>query len=216
MTRYEAWPICGALLALALAVLLRRGACRRDGRVARRAGSPSYPAVAIVLFLLNSRWTVGAWFVSSGFFVAENEALGHPLLAWDQVREGVYRLSGSALVWPAYAGRGARSPCAFARSRVARVAGARPGAGRRRGAARGTRICRAIRSASATACRSSSRARRSSAPGSACCRGALRAVSPRSRRRRRAAGRSSPLDRAAPIIAESQRDAAEHAPDAAP
>src|SRR4029450_1024119 len=53
--------------------------------------------------MLNSRWTVGAWFVSSGFFVAENEALGRPWVAWDQVREGVYKLSGTALVWPAYA-----------------------------------------------------------------------------------------------------------------
>ena len=52
----------------------------------------AYPTVAIALFLLNSRWTVGAWFVSAGFFVAENDAIGQPLLAWDQVREGVYRL----------------------------------------------------------------------------------------------------------------------------
>jgi hypothetical protein len=103
MTRYEAWPICGALPLLSLGVLLRRGT---PPGIALRAvfGLAVYPAIAVVLFLLNSRWTVGAWFISSGFFVAENEALGRPLLAWDQVREGVYRLSGPALVWPAYAG----------------------------------------------------------------------------------------------------------------
>jgi hypothetical protein len=102
MTRYEAWPICGALLALSFAVLVRRGVALRPAAVA--IGRLSlYPAVAIVLFLFNSRWTVGAWFVSSGFFVAENEALGHPMVAWDQVREGVIRLSGTAVVWPAYA-----------------------------------------------------------------------------------------------------------------
>lgn len=102
MTRYEAWPICGALLLLAFAVLLRRGTPFSDAMssVFRLA---AYPAVAVVLFVLNSRWTVGAWFVSGGFFVAENEAVGHPMAAWDQVREGVYRLSGPGLVWPAYA-----------------------------------------------------------------------------------------------------------------
>jgi hypothetical protein len=72
-----------------------------------RAGArfAAYPAVAIGLFLVNSRWTVGSWFVSSGFFVPENiDALGHPLVAWDQLREGLYRLSGTALVWSSYAG----------------------------------------------------------------------------------------------------------------
>jgi hypothetical protein len=102
MTRYEAWPICGAVLVLSLLVLLRRGipATRASLALARLA---SYPAIAIAIFLLNSRWTVGSWFVSGGFFVPENESLGHPLLAWDQVREGVYRLSGAITVWPAYA-----------------------------------------------------------------------------------------------------------------
>jgi hypothetical protein len=102
LTRYEAWPICGMLLVLALAVLFRRGVPPRDA-LGAIAGLSLYPAIAIVIFLVNSRWTVGAWFVSSGFFVAENEALGRPLLAWDQVRDGVFRLSGTALVWPAYA-----------------------------------------------------------------------------------------------------------------
>ena len=65
----------------------------------------AWPALAIVLFLINSRWTVGAWFVSAGFFVPENiEALGHPLIASQQVREGLYRVSGTGLVWSAYAG----------------------------------------------------------------------------------------------------------------
>ena len=102
MTRYEAWPICGAIVALSFAVLVRRGhapssALRHTARLA------IYPAIAIVIFLLNSRWTVGSWFVSSGFYVAENKALGLPFEAWDQVREGLYRLSGAVTVWPAYA-----------------------------------------------------------------------------------------------------------------
>jgi hypothetical protein len=104
LTRYEAWPVAASVVAIAGAVLLRRGAGVRDalracGRLA------AWPVSAILLFLINSRWTVGAWFVSGGFFVPENtDALGHPLVAWAQVREGLYDLSGSALIWPAYAG----------------------------------------------------------------------------------------------------------------
>ena len=117
MTRYEAWPITGVLILLAGAVLIRRGVGPADvvGGCARLA---LYPAAAIGLFLVNSRWTVGAWFVSSGFFIPENmAALRHPAEAWRQVREGVYHLSGSALVWSAYAGA-LVCIAAFARSRV--------------------------------------------------------------------------------------------------
>ncbi len=104
LTRYEAWPVAAAVVAIAGAVLLRRGARVRD--VLRACGRlAAWPVSAIVLFLINSRWTVGAWFISGGFFVPENtDALGHPLVAWAQVREGLYDLSGSALIWPAYAG----------------------------------------------------------------------------------------------------------------
>ena len=104
LTRYEGWPIAAAIVCLTIIILIRRGmpalsAVRQGSRLA------SYATAAIVLFLINSRWTVGSWFVSSGFFVAENvDALGYPLVAWDQLREGLYRLSGTALVWSGYAG----------------------------------------------------------------------------------------------------------------
>jgi hypothetical protein len=103
MTRYEAWPICAALLVLAVAALVRRGmpATTAVIHVARVA---AYPAVAILIFLANSRWTTGEWFISSGFFVAENPAAGQVVIAWDQVRDAVYRLSSSLTVWCAYAG----------------------------------------------------------------------------------------------------------------
>jgi hypothetical protein len=100
MTRYEAWPVCGVLIGLAGLALLRRGVplptcLRRIGRLSM------YPAIALVLFSANSRWTTGTWFVPSGFFVPENEALGNAGLALSQVRESVFRLSGDAWVWPA-------------------------------------------------------------------------------------------------------------------
>ena len=104
LTRYEAWPITAAIVALSAIVMLRRGRSWRHAFVAC-ARLAAYPAIAILIFVANSRWTVGAWFVSGGFFVPENvEALGHPMAALDQVREGLYRMSGSALVWSGYAG----------------------------------------------------------------------------------------------------------------
>jgi hypothetical protein len=117
MTRYEAWPVAGAILALAGIVMLRRGRTVYHA-VAACARLAVYPAVAMLLFLLNSRWTTGRWFLTTGFFVAENEAKGQGWLAWEQVRIGTYQLSGSALVWPAYASA-ALVLIAFVRSKTA-------------------------------------------------------------------------------------------------
>jgi len=118
MTRYEAWPICFAIVALSCVVLLLRGTAL--GTMLKcAAGLAAYPLVAIVLFILNSRWTVGSWFISSGFFVAENKAIGQPMVAWDQVVNGVYRLSSDLTVWSAYAsGLAIIGVAAFSRARA--------------------------------------------------------------------------------------------------
>jgi hypothetical protein len=102
MTRYEAWPICAALIGLAFVTLLRRGTGPTNS-LRRCAALALYPAIAVVLFGANSRWTTGTWFVPAGFFVPENEALGNAALALAQVRESTWRLSGTAWLWPAYA-----------------------------------------------------------------------------------------------------------------
>jgi hypothetical protein len=116
LTRYEAWPITAAATILTAIVLVRRGVS--PGRaLAATLRLAVFPATAVTLFLINSRWTVGAWFVSSGFFIPENtEALGHPLAAFRQVREGLHQLSGTALVWSGYTGA-VLSVAAFMRSR---------------------------------------------------------------------------------------------------
>jgi hypothetical protein len=115
MTRYEAWPICAAVVGLSFVALLREG-LSPDDALRRCLRLAVYPAVALVLFSANSRWTTGTWFVPAGFFVPENEALGQPSVALEQVRDSVYRLSGTAWVWPAYAGA-ALVAIAVARSR---------------------------------------------------------------------------------------------------
>jgi hypothetical protein len=116
MTRYEAWPISAALVVLAAAAMLRRGMTMAAAAAACMRLSV-YPAVAVILFVLNSRWTTGHWFISTGFFIAENEARGQGWLAWRQVRIGTYQLSGWMLVWPAYAAA-ALVVVAFVRARV--------------------------------------------------------------------------------------------------
>jgi len=115
MTRYEAWPVCGALIVLAGLVLLRQG-CPAAHAFRGCARLAVYPAVALVLFSANSRWTTGTWFVPSGFFVPDPESLGSIGRSWEHVRHSVYALSGTAWVWPAYAGT-ALIAGAFAKSR---------------------------------------------------------------------------------------------------
>jgi hypothetical protein len=117
MTRYEALPITAAIVALACAVLVRRGTSVRAA-LAAGARLIALPLLALVIFTINSRWTTGYWFIPRDFYVPENvEALGNPMEAWRQVRAGLYRLSGTALVWPAYGGL-AMVSIAFLRSRA--------------------------------------------------------------------------------------------------
>ena len=51
---------------------LAAGPSRLRGRSVLAGRLAAYPAAAILAFLLLSRATVGAWFVTGGFFVAEN------------------------------------------------------------------------------------------------------------------------------------------------
>jgi hypothetical protein len=102
LTRYEAFPIVAAAIALAFLVLLRRGFSFSAAFRAVR-GLALWPLWALAAFLVNSKITVGAFFVSGGFYVAENPALGNPWLAWTQIWEGLVRLAGPAVPWLAVA-----------------------------------------------------------------------------------------------------------------
>jgi hypothetical protein len=102
LTRYEAWPIIASAIVLSFAILTRRGWRTIDAFRAVR-GLALWPLWAIAAFLVNSKVTVGAWFVSSGFFVAENPALGRPWLAWTEVWQGLGELTGTVIPWIACA-----------------------------------------------------------------------------------------------------------------
>src|SRR5688572_19365803 len=67
-TRYEAWAIVGSALVAVAFVLQRRGLRSRE-LVARVWAVARWPGAAVLVFLVNSRITVGAWFVTGGFYV---------------------------------------------------------------------------------------------------------------------------------------------------
>ncbi len=106
LTRYEAWPVTAAALAATFWVLWRWGA---PPAAAKRvvAEIALYPAVAIAGFAVFSRVVVGAWFVSSDFFVPENKALGDVGMAAREIVWGLSALSAPLLVGIAAIGFGA-------------------------------------------------------------------------------------------------------------
>jgi hypothetical protein len=92
-TRYEAWPILASAIGVAALVIWRQGlplglVMRQTWRLAR------WPAAALVLFLVLSRLTVGAWFVTGGFYqrdpTYDAQAVKTLLAIW----WGTHRLSG--------------------------------------------------------------------------------------------------------------------------
>jgi hypothetical protein len=95
-TRYEGWAVIGAALAAATIAMWRRGTpigvvARRDLRLA------AWPAAAVLLFLINSRITVGAWFVSGGFYVPDPTYQGNVGRTLIGLWWGTHQLSGYVL-----------------------------------------------------------------------------------------------------------------------
>jgi hypothetical protein len=92
-TRYEAWLVVAAAILLAGIVRLRRG--ERVGAVATATLRLAlWPAIAVLLFLADSRVTVGSWFVSNGFFVPDPTYQGLVARSALAVWWGTHRLSG--------------------------------------------------------------------------------------------------------------------------
>jgi hypothetical protein len=92
-TRYEAWLVIAA--AILLASLVRLARRESVGAVAIDTVRLSlWPGAAALLFLLDSRVTVGSWFVSSGFFVPDPTYEGLILRSAIAVWWGTHQLSG--------------------------------------------------------------------------------------------------------------------------
>jgi hypothetical protein len=105
LTRYEAWPVTACALGGAIWALWRNGEPFMAAST-RVAGIAAYPALAIAAFVAFSRVVIGRWFVSSGFFVPENKALGDPMLALAEIWWGTHTLSGYLIVIVATVGSG--------------------------------------------------------------------------------------------------------------
>ncbi|MEO5819313.1 MAG: hypothetical protein ABIT71_02310, partial [Vicinamibacteraceae bacterium] len=103
LTRYEAWPITVAALGAAAVALAVSG--QPIGRAIRRVAVLAvYPTVAVLAFLALSRATVGAWFVTGGFFVADNLDYHRPFKAAGSVWWGLRKLNGNVTVGLGVAG----------------------------------------------------------------------------------------------------------------
>lgn len=97
LTRYEAWPITAACYLTAAFAWWRRGhSARHIIRV--YLSLALYPALAVAGFMAFSRITVGEWFVSGGFFVADESLLGQPAAVFARIAEGTEMLGGTWLV----------------------------------------------------------------------------------------------------------------------
>ena len=95
-TRYEAWLIVAAALTLAALSMLRTGVGL--GRTTRLvAGLGVWPAMAVVVFALNSRLTTGQWLVTGGFYEVDPTYHGLPLKSLIAVWWGTHRLTGYVL-----------------------------------------------------------------------------------------------------------------------
>jgi hypothetical protein len=96
LTRYEAWPVTAAAL-VAAAWSLRRRDQLTTHSFRSLVAMAAVPAAAVVLFGIYSRVVIGAWFVSGGFFVPENKALGDPRAAVAEILYGLRTLSGTTM-----------------------------------------------------------------------------------------------------------------------
>jgi hypothetical protein len=96
MTRYEAWPVAGAVMAATIAARWHEGAGIRRGLVdvARLA---SLPVVAVLWFVVHSKATVGAWFVTGGFFVPDPIYQHHAVAVSGAVWWGLRALGSEVL-----------------------------------------------------------------------------------------------------------------------
>jgi hypothetical protein len=103
LTRYEAWPLTAAALAIALLALWRRGLSVRAAAL-RVAAVAVYPTVAVLLFLVQSRLTVGEWFVTGGFYVPDNADTGRPFKTVGSIWWASHHLNGYGVLLFATAG----------------------------------------------------------------------------------------------------------------
>ena len=99
-TRYEAWFVLAVAGILTALVMWSRGI--GWNRLARRATAYAAPAIlAALIFVVESRITVGQWFVSDGFFVPDSTYAGRAGAVITAILDGTIGLSTHVLVYAA-------------------------------------------------------------------------------------------------------------------
>lgn len=114
LTRYEAWPLTVAALGVTTLSLWRRGVPLWVA-VRRVAGIAVYPLVAGLAFLVQSRLTVGQWFVTGGFYVPDNLDKGRPFKSIGSIWWASHVMNGYGILLFATAGALAAAVCGLAR-----------------------------------------------------------------------------------------------------
>jgi hypothetical protein len=103
LTRYEAWPVTALALALAALALWRRGASPLHA-VEAVAAVAVFPIAAGLAFLVQSKLTVGHWFVTGGFYVPDNPDTGRPFKTIGSIWWASHHLNGYGVLLCAVAG----------------------------------------------------------------------------------------------------------------
>jgi hypothetical protein len=97
LTRYEAWPFTAAVLTIAPLARWRAGepvrAVLRDALMIA-----AYPATAAALFVVNSKLSIGKWFVTGGFYVPDPALQHHILVVSGAVGWGTRQLGSFVLL----------------------------------------------------------------------------------------------------------------------
>ena len=119
-TRYEAWPVIAAAAGAALFALWRQGT-PLPALARRAAGLALWPLVAVLIFVINSRITVGSWFVSGGFYVPDPLYQGRLAQTLLGVWWGTHELSGYGIAIVTVAGAAGIVVLAFRRATDARL-----------------------------------------------------------------------------------------------
>jgi hypothetical protein len=97
LTRYEAWPFTGAALVLTAVGRWRLGV-RGSGVLSGGLRLAMYPALAIAAFMLNSRFSVGKWFVTGGFYVPDPRLQGDVIAVTQAIWFGGRNLGSTLLM----------------------------------------------------------------------------------------------------------------------
>ncbi len=151
LTRYEAWPITAAAIACAFLLTLRADGDLRAA-TATAARVAVFPVLGILWFFVHSKATVGAWFVTDGFYVADPMYKSRPIDSLGAVWWGTRRLGSEALAWAALASA-LVLVVSWWRGLVPNAADRRAGVARRRRRCPSMRSTKGIPCASATWCR---------------------------------------------------------------